>query len=95
MEYDQAYKEVIETIVAHKIRLFGNFALYIVKTTPGLEMDNYGRVVSLSGEPKEVIHQLLLRFEDKVGKISTLIDKSLIEGLKNKYPELNLPSELL
>ena len=95
MENGQAYKEIIEKIMESKIGLFGNFAVYVARATPGLELDNSGRVISLPENSKEVIHQLLLRFEDKAGKVSTLAVRTLIAELKNKYPGLGLPEELM
>lgn len=94
MENEQAYKEIIEEIMERNIRLFGDFAVYVAKAIPGLELDNYGRLISLSGNPKEVIRYLLLKFEDKVGKVSALVPRSLIAELKSKYPGLELPEEL-
>ena len=95
MENEQAYKEIIDKILESKIKLFGNFAVYVAKATPGMELDNYGRVISFSENPKGVIHQLLLRFEDKAGKVSTRAVGTLIAELKNKYPGLGLPEELM
>lgn len=95
MENEQAYKEIIEKIMESKIRLFVDFAVYVAKAIPGLELDNYGRVISLSDNPKEVIHHLLLGFEDKAGKASTLAVRRLISKLKSEYPGLGLPEELM
>lgn len=95
MENEQGYKEIIEKIMESKVGLFGYFAVYVAKATPGLELDKEGRVISLSENPKEVIHHLLLRFEDKAGKASALAVKTLIAELKSKYPGLGLPEELM
>jgi len=95
MENEQVYKEIIEKILEDKIKLFGDFAVYLAKTTPGLKLDDYGNVISISENPKEVIHYLLLKFEDKAGKVSTILDRKLIAELKNKHPELDLSEELV
>ena len=95
MENEQVYKEIIEKILENKIKLFGNFAVYVAKATPGLELDDYGKVISISENPKEVIHYLLLKFEDKAGKVSTILDRRFIAELKSKHPELELSEELV
>ncbi len=95
MENEQAYKEIIERILESKIRLFGYFAVRVVKTTPGLELDDYGKVISISGDPKEIIRYILLKFEDASGMVSTISARTIAAELKNKYPGLKLPEKLM
>lgn len=61
MEHEEAYKEIIDRILESKIKLFGYFAVRVAKSIPGLELDNYGKVVSISRDPKEVIRDLCCR----------------------------------
>jgi len=95
MENEQAYKEIIEKILESKIKLFGYFAVRVAKGTPGLELDDYGKVISISGSRKEIIRYILLKFEDKSGEVSTIALRSLLVELKSKYSGIDLPEELM
>lgn len=38
---------------------------------------------------------MLSKFEEKAGKVSTVVVRAFIIGLRNKYPWLELPEELM
>ncbi len=95
MENEEAYKEITDRILESKIKLFGYFAVRVAKAIPGLELDDYGKVISISRDPKEVVRDLLSKFEEKAGKVSTTAVRAYIVGLRNKYPWLELPEELM
>ncbi len=93
-ENERMYREILEKILKDKVKLFGDFAVYLARATPGLQLDDHGSIISISDNPKEVMRYLLLKFEDKAGKVTTVSDWRFIAKLKIKYPQLDLPEEL-
>jgi hypothetical protein len=94
MENQQAYQEIINTIIESKVRAFGRLAIDKAKIINGLNIDDQGNVISVSDEPKTVIHNLLVTYEEICGRVSTISARTVIMRLKNKYPNLDLPKEL-
>ena len=94
MENEQAYTEVINTIIASKVKAFGRLAIDKAKTINGLNIDEQGNVVALFGSPQTIIHNLLITYEEICGKVSTISARTVIIRLRRKYPDLELPKEL-
>jgi len=95
MENEQAYKEVINTIIESKVKAFGQLAINKAKIINGLTVDDQGNVGSISGDPKTVIHNLLITYEEICGRVSTISARTVTARLRrNKYPNLELPKEL-
>ena len=94
MENEQAYKEIINTIIESKISAFGRVAIDKAKVINGMTIDDKGNAVSFSDEPKTVIHNLLITYEEICGRVSTISARTVTTRLRNKYPNLELPNEL-
>jgi hypothetical protein len=94
MENEQAYKEIINTIIESKITAFGRVAIDKAKIINGLTIDEKGQALSFSSDPKTVIHNLLITYEEICGRVSTISARTVTTRLRNKYPNLELPSEL-
>ena len=94
MENEQAYKEIINTIIASKIKAFGRLAIDKARTINGLSIDEQGYVISLSDAPKIIIHNLLITYEEICGRVSTISARTVTIRLRKKYPNLELPKEL-
>ncbi len=95
MENEQAYKEVIDTIIESKVKAFGRLAIDKAGTINGLTVDDKGKVVAFSDDPKIIIHNLLVTYEEICGRVSTISARTVISRLKrSKYPDLELPKEL-
>jgi len=94
MESEQAYKEIINTIIKSKITAFGRLAIDKAKIINGMTVDEQGNVVSFSDDPKTVIHNLLITYEEICGRVSTISARTVTVKLRKKYPNLELPKEL-
>jgi hypothetical protein len=94
MENEQAYKEIINTIIESKLIAFGRLAIDKARIINGLTVDNQGNVVSFSDDPKTVIHNLLITYEEICGRVSTISARVVTARLRKKYPNLELPKEL-
>ncbi len=92
---EQAYKKVIEKIIARQVELVGTLAVSKAKSVIGLEIDDQGKVMAISGAPLLIIHNLLLKYEEVAGKVATMVSKIAITGLKKEYPGLELPPKLM
>jgi hypothetical protein len=91
----EAYKEVLGKILDGKVRAFGaELVVSKASSVSGLKVDDEGKVVSLSGNPKSVINSLLKKFEEIAGSVSTISARTAIIGTKRKYPNLDLPDAL-
>lgn len=93
MTTDEVYKEIFNELIKRKVELFGNFALFKIAQISNLETDSHGDVVSFSVDPNIILSQLLSKFEEFAGKVSTDVSKVIINRIANKYPEFKLPEE--
>ena len=90
----QAYETIINTIMRGKVRTFGELAVKKANNVSGLSINEDGKVISISGDPIEVIHELLTDFEKIAGEISTTSARAAIKHLRRVYPNLKLPKDL-
>lgn len=94
MASEKAYKEILIRILEDKTRAFGELAIVKAKHIEGLKITESGKIISIEGNPKEIIHNLLVQYEKIAGKSSTIFAKIAIHDIKSKYPDLDLPEEL-
>lgn len=81
----EQYKALISDIIAKQIVILGpDIAVLKARNIQGLEVDDKGSVVSLSGEPKEVLEQLI----DSYMELSGQIVKSTLKPIFDKYPDI-------
>jgi len=92
---EQVYKEVISRIIQKQVELLGSLAVLKASTVGGLEIDDQGGVISITGVPFIIIHNLLLKYEEIAGRAATMSSKMVVADLKTKYPGLELPPKLL
>lgn len=92
---EQAYKKVIERIIARQEELVGSLAILKAKSVSGLTVDDQGKVIAIFGDAPIIIHNLLLRYEEVAGKVATMVSKMAITDLRKEYPGLDLPPKLM
>ncbi|MFQ5975114.1 MAG: hypothetical protein ACE5J5_02195 [Candidatus Hydrothermarchaeales archaeon] len=91
---DEGYKDIISAILEQKVRSFGQLAVMRAKSIKGLEIDADRNITSLSGDPQEILRDLIKSFEEIAGKISTVTIKKVIFPILQQYPDIVLPEEL-
>ena len=94
MENEEAYKEILNAIIASKVVGVGKLAIKAVKDVGGVIVDSDGNVLQFTAEPVDVIWKITQRYEEISGPISTSLIKSVMVGFWYKYPNLKLPEEL-
>ena len=93
MTTDEIYKELFNELIKSKVKLYGNLALCKIDKINNLEADRDGNVISIYGDPDIILSELMSKFEEIDGRLTTVISKNLINGIANKYPEFKLPEE--
>jgi len=91
---EQAYGQVVDKIIEGQVKLLGLLAITKAKNVDGFQIDDEGRVISISGDPKQIIHNLVLKYEEVAGETASKMCKIAISKLKEEYPGLELPEEL-
>jgi len=90
----KGYVEIADAIMQGKVKAFAQLAINKGKSVKGLGVDDSGKVLSISGDGKKVIAELLEKFEEIAGKTSTITARMAIMNIKSKYPKLALPDGL-
>lgn len=87
---------VIEAIVHHQEMVLGPLALEQAKKVNGLKFTDDGSVsVSIkSGKEKELLFQLVKKYEDLFGLASVEVCKDAVKEAASDYPEDKLPDIL-
>ncbi len=94
MENEQAYKELLTTIIKNKMKVFGKLALKIANTSGGMTINDDGEVAFIHDDPIKVVEGLLNGFIKLSGRATIFNARIAVMPIKKKYPNLKLP-ELL
>lgn len=94
MRDENAYKEIVNAILKSKIMALGQLAINKARTVSGMQLNEKGEVVLFSADPKQVVDNFLVKFEELSGIISTHIAKISIIKILAKYPDIELPDRL-
>ncbi len=83
------YKSLLSEIIAKQAVILGpDIAVLRARSVTGLEVNDDGTVVNFSGDPSEVVQQLI----DSYVQLSGQIVKNAMGSIFSKYPGLeNLP----
>lgn len=94
MENEQGYKEILAAIIKNKMKIFGQLALKIARTSGGMDIDDKGGVIAITGEPVKVVEKLLYSYIQLSGRVAIFNARISILNIKKKYPGIKLPEML-
>jgi hypothetical protein len=81
------YKNLINDIIAkQKVILGPDIVMLKAKNVPGLHLDSEGCVVSIDGDPAEVLQLLINEYVNLSGQIV----KNILTPVFAKYPEIKV-----
>jgi len=82
---DQEYKKLLTDVIQRQIMLLGpTIAVTKARQVPGIIVADDGTVVSFTGDPQQLIQQLIEQFVE----LSGLIVRKTMEPLLGNYPAL-------
>ncbi|PIQ90319.1 MAG: hypothetical protein COV71_05180 [Candidatus Omnitrophica bacterium CG11_big_fil_rev_8_21_14_0_20_41_12] len=94
MKDENVYKEIINTILKSKIEILGQLAIKKARSVDGIQLSEGGEITSFSIDPKQVLDNFLLKFEEISGVVSNYTAQVVIEKILDKYPDIELPNRL-
>lgn len=94
MDNKEKYIELINAILSGKLASFGQMGLDKANEVEGLKVDDGGKVVLLAGDAKQILDNLLHKFEEIAGKSATISSKIFAQPILKKYPDLVVPQAL-
>ena len=81
------YKNLINDIIAKQTIVLGpDIVLLKAKNVPGLDISHDGKVVSIEGNPQEVLQKLI----DEYIALSGQIVKNILTPVLEKYPDIKI-----
>jgi len=87
MPDSEQYKNLINDILAKQIVILGpDIVLAKAANVAGLSLDSSGKVVSIDGNPQQVLDKLI---DEYIG-LSGLIVKNILAPVFAKYPEIKI-----
>lgn len=88
-----SYRKLVEVTIAKEKETLGNQkAVDIAKDVSGITLDDEGDVMSLTGDGKQILGELVRKYKDNGGDITTSLISREIE--KNTENDLELPDIL-
>ncbi|MBI4363266.1 MAG: hypothetical protein HY545_00250 [Candidatus Doudnabacteria bacterium] len=87
MASHEDYKNLINDIIAKQTVVLGSdIVLLKAKNVSGLALDSSGKVISLSGNPQEILQKLI----DEYVTLSGQIVKNILTPILEKYPDIKI-----
>lgn len=84
---NQQYINLINDIITKQMVILGpDIVLVKAGNIPGLKLDANGKVVTITGDPQQVLQKLI----DEYISLSGLIVKSILNPVFAKYPEIKI-----
>ncbi|MFH1536984.1 MAG: hypothetical protein ABID45_03290 [Patescibacteria group bacterium] len=85
MAEENQYQNLLSEIIAKQAVILGpEIAVLKARSVEGIEVDDQGKVLSVNGDPKEVLQKLV----DAYVSLSGQIVKSAMLPLFSKYPDI-------
>ncbi len=88
------YIEVLTAIVQRFIKLMGEPALKLARRIYGLRVDQDGEVAGYQGEGMVVVQGLVIEYMTLLGAQAVPLTQRAIDGLRQRNPDMKLPSLL-
>ena len=86
--------DVVIKIVGAQERVIGPLAIEQAKKVPGLSIDWQSQKVTVSGDSKTVLGDLVKNYEHLFGQASVEVCKDAIRGIVDEIPKDQLPPVL-
>ena len=81
------YKNLINDIIAKQILILGpDIVLLKARNVPGLKISDKGEVITLDGNPQDILQRLI----DEYIALSGQIVKNILSPVFAKYPEIKI-----
>lgn len=83
----EQYKQLMTDVIQKQIVILGpQIALLKARNVQGLALDDQGKIISVMGEPQELLQKLVSEYVSLSGEIV----KKAMEPLLNKYPSIKV-----
>lgn len=89
------YSQVAEKIIEEQEGIIGPVAIEQARKVPGLKLDWANHQVSLEGDEKTILEQLVDQYKELFGQTSVEVCKQAVRGLLTNIPQNQIPSVLL
>jgi hypothetical protein len=87
MASSEDYKNLITDILAKQAVILGqDIVMLKARNVPGLSVTDDGKVLSITGNPDEVLQKLV----DEYVELSGQIVKNILTPVLNKYPDIKV-----
>lgn len=91
---DQIYQSLVVNIIEHQESIIGPVAVERATAVKGLTVNWKNKSVSISGEPKSVIDQLVEQYKALFGQISVEVCKEAVGRLAQQLSSEQMPASL-
>ncbi len=89
------YAQIAEKIIREQEAIIGPVALEQAQKVPGLTVDAQVHEISFNGDKKEIIEQLVRKYEALFGRTSIEVCKEAVRDILPKASKDQLPQLLL
>jgi len=95
MNSKDVYPNLVGDIIRAQEKVIGPLALDIVTRVNGLQISADLNSISIKGDQKKVLSELVDRYESLFGKASVEVCKDAVRPLVAKMKDVDLPNNLL
>jgi len=92
---EEQYKSIVRAIIDKQSNVIGrDMAIKKANNVPGIEVDSDGTVLSIKGDYKKILEDLVGEYSLLSGDIAIKFCKDAIKEIIEKYTALNIPDIL-
>lgn len=89
------YAELVKKIIGEQERIIGPVAMEQARKVPGLVINPDSYEISLNGNKKEILQNLVRQYEKLFGLTSIEVCREAVKGIVAKAPQDQVPQLLL
>lgn len=89
------YAQLVEKIIKEQEEIIGPVAMEQAKKVPGLVINPDTYEITFTGDKKEIIQNLVRKYEALFGRTSVEVCKEAVKGIVSQAPQDQLPQLLL
>ena len=89
------YSEFVRKIIKEQETILGPVAIEQARKVAGLTVDDKGENVTLSGDKKQILENLVKQYQNLFGMISVEVCREAVRGILSQAPKDQIPQVLL
>jgi hypothetical protein len=88
---EEVYKSLLDRIIENELIFYGKLTIDIFRRVNGLDVSDDGKVLTIPGDFKNIIQDLVVEFKKLDGNLSLKLIRNIIEAYRSSCPDVEFP----